>query len=354
VNINAAPVLRLENLPVIVFCPGEDSRSFDIAPFITSDDAITLTSVSDNADITVSIDGTIVTVSSTAADAATAILTVTATDESGQSVSGSVNVKVNALPAAGFTDNGGDVCSTTVTMRSTEAAAAAARIFWTVDGNEFEGKNFVYNFGAAGTYSVTQTVVSSAGCTNSVTQDVTVGEPFNPTVTITKVDNADESATLSIEGSFASVTWYAGGSVIEGATGNSVTVTANGTYYVVVGNDRGCEKRSANVTVTNVAGGPVVDPNPKPVGLPEDISSLVSVYPNPAVSNAAVRIDSDVEGVVSIQVSDVTGRLLMSQEVNKAGREFVHSLNISTLKAGTYLIQISLGDGYAVKRLIKE
>jgi hypothetical protein len=359
VQVNGNPELELGNLGTLFFCAGDNEPvSVDIAPYLTSDDEFTVGLSSDNAAIEVSAEGTVVTIVNNATEATTAEVTVTVTDAIGQTVSDVFSVVVNGLPTTGFSNNADEVCSTAVTLRSDEAViAGAARILWTIGDDELEGKNIVYDFGGEGTYSVTQTVISSAGCVSELTATVSVSAPFNPVVTITKTVNGDTGATLSIDGTFATIQWYGPGGLIDGANGTSFDATANGTYYVVVGNDRGCVKRSGNVTVTNVANGDgPIDPNPDPVGLPEDISEMVRVYPNPAVgvSQVGIRMSNEQTGSVRIIVSDMTGRQLQVVDTDKSGREFSYGLEVSQLPSGTYLIQLQLGNSLAVKRLVIE
>ena len=81
-----------------------------------------------------------------------------------------------------------------------------------------------------------------------------------------------------------------------------------------------------------------------------DVSNedLVNLYPNP-VQNV-LNIDANNRNIKQVFIYDINGRLV--QQV--AGLNHITSLNISTLKAGLYHIQLITEDGVISKKIIKQ
>lgn len=80
----------------------------------------------------------------------------------------------------------------------------------------------------------------------------------------------------------------------------------------------------------------------------KDLSSLIQVYPNPAVDN--VRINSMGTNLQQISVYDLKGRNVMTENVNS--NEI--NLSVSDLSSGIYILKVKTNEGTAVKRLMKK
>jgi len=67
----------------------------------------------------------------------------------------------------------------------------------------------------------------------------------------------------------------------------------------------------------------------------------ISVYPNP-VTNGSVNVSfaDQPEGKYQVQLLDLNGKLISTQEVNIAGKYQVHNLNIPDVAKGNYLIKV--------------
>ncbi len=105
-------------------------------------------------------------------------------------------------------------------------------------------------------------------------------------------------------------------------------------------------KGPAVVTLTPTAVSPIsnvtVKWQPANTGINNiELSTLYSIYPNPAVSNVYVN-GPDVK---SIDVFTLEGKHIFSSNQQK--------LNIASLKKGTYLLNINTGKGLVSKKLIK-
>ena len=78
-------------------------------------------------------------------------------------------------------------------------------------------------------------------------------------------------------------------------------------------------------------------------------SKSIHIFPNPAGEKLNVSID-DLSGTAQLKVYNVTGKLMMQQQTNKA----VSELNISKLQAGIYMMNIVDGNGVRNVKFVKE
>ena len=74
--------------------------------------------------------------------------------------------------------------------------------------------------------------------------------------------------------------------------------------------------------------------------------SSIMIYPNP--TNGKLNI-SGLEGKAHVRILDILGKELVSKQIFSN-----HSLDISNLKAGVYLIEVRDNDRHCLERLIKE
>ena len=118
--------------------------------------------------------------------------------------------------------------------------------------------------------------------------------------------------------------------------------TTNGTYQVklVVGSACG----SDSITETVVVEG---------IGLEESLlNNSLQIYPNPA--STQVEISFDREGsTAEIMLLDLSGKELLSREINQVADQYSGMIDISNLADGVYMLQIRDGETLVNRRLIK-
>jgi polyhydroxybutyrate depolymerase len=78
---------------------------------------------------------------------------------------------------------------------------------------------------------------------------------------------------------------------------------------------------------------------------PSNISSLISVYPNPVKDYLAIQYSGIIKG---IEIYDLTGKRVCSQQLPD------HSISLSGIGSGTYFLKIETDSGAAFKMIIKE
>ncbi|MBL7778801.1 MAG: T9SS type A sorting domain-containing protein [Chitinophagales bacterium] len=192
-----------------------------------------------------------------------------------------------------------------------------------------QGQSYTFNgqqLTQAGQYL--DTLVSVGGCDSIVTLTLTVNALPQPTIT-------QSGNTLSTQ-SFSSYQWQLNNGNINNATAQNYTATQNGSYTVLVTDANGCSNTSSALNVTIV-------------GIGEIASFRTVIYPNPTTN--VINIESE-EEIQSIQVADVTGRIIITQS-NLATRNL--QLATSILAEATYFIHIKTTSGKtAVKSFVKQ
>jgi hypothetical protein len=179
-------------------------------------------------------------------------------------------------------------------------------------------------------YTATATV-SATGCFTSNTVSVTVSAL--PDTTITRVDD-----TLTAAEAGAIYQWYTctAGPVytpIGGATSQSYTATAIGSYAVDV-TLNGCTSRSTCFDVTTLGSSSF------------DMNAL-TVYPNPFVDILSIRYN---EEITAINVYDLSGRLVKQITPNQTEVE----VNMSELAAAMYIVKVNAGGNQTEIKVIKK
>lgn len=320
---------------------------------------------------------------------ATTTYIVTGTDMYGCQDTASVQVVVNALPTVVPNASASAVCSgSPLTLTGSGATS------YTWDNSVTDGVAF--NPTATTTYMVTGT--DANGCQNTATITVTVNP--NPVVNFgDDISACAGSVTLNAQNSGSTYLWN------NNSTGQTLTVTTSGTYWVAVTDGNGCTGTDtvnvaintppvatltasdnsvciddANVTLTTAPAGGILngsgvtgnqfDPTVAGigtqlityiytdvngcsdttttaivvsacVGITEQVSGIAAVYPNPA--SDLVNITWTKTATTRIKAYDISGKLVYDQMHNGVTRAQV---NVNNWPAGTYTFRIEQGSGF--------
>lgn len=182
-------------------------------------------------------------------------------------------------------------------------------------------------YNTSGVYQVILTA-SNGGGSDFIQYDLTVLDL--PVATITQ-----NGSTLNATSGFSSYEWLLDGVTVPGATDDSLIVTVNGDYEVVVTDANGCSDTSAVLTV----GGLTID-NP--------VSQLyLNIYPNPSSGLFTLNFHNLPESDVTVLVIDQLGRVLINQNVTNT----IFNIDLSNYAEGTYFVKVQTNGWEKVKRV---
>jgi len=170
--------------------------------------------------------------------------------------------------------------------------------------------------------------------------------PTQPTTYTVNITNGSESCTESIMISVSNIPepivifngsnlyttetgigyqWYLNGIAISGETSATLEPTQNGTYVVEVTNATGCIGASD----------PYVHLSTTVIDLKEFRTRF---YPNPSTGQFTLEINN--VGTVTLQVTDLSGRIVYSKQLRSSSKISHHMVDLSGLAKGTYSLQV--------------
>lgn len=193
---------------------------------------------------------------------------------------------------------------------------------------------------APGTYTVA--VIDYTGCMAYAT--VSIGFINEAPVVDLGPDTlacTGTTVTLDAGAGFASYLWS------DNSTGQTLDVTSDGTYSVLVTNGAGCENFDA-VTVTFFT-----CPTAHPVVHHPGAAAAVSISPNPAHGTILIHVAHIKDTDVRISISDILGNnVFRSNEA--VGMNYNKTVDLQEMPSGIYMVKVEFGDQVNTLRLVKE
>jgi len=178
------------------------------------------------------------------------------------------------------------------------------------------------------TNTPTYTYTASNGCDSVVTLDLTI-ESIDATVTLSGL-------TIYALPGYDAYQWYEcsanGLVVLNNETNDSIVITTNGDYAVVINNNN-CSDTSDCVTVNNV-------------GFRENNQVSFKLFPNPTQGMVKVERNNPASpiGTYQLQIVDSQGRMIQKSKVNFQDGFIV--FNLEDYPAGVY--QLTLMNEYQI------
>ncbi|KGO85755.1 hypothetical protein Q765_14090 [Flavobacterium rivuli WB 3.3-2 = DSM 21788] len=188
----------------------------------------------------------------------------------------------------------------------------------------------------SGRYSVVQTIgdCSSISTTVIVTVEDILGEPGGPNEQ--EFTAGETVADLLISVTIGNtITWYVLNDESLFVEIPNSTVLEDGVTYFVTQSNGNCISEYHPITVSNTA------------GLKNIAQNSLLVYPNPA--NGIVTIQNSAL-ISQIVVNNILGQHVITQRAKDTAAQ----VNIASLPAGTYIIQVTTAAGTATARVIKQ
>ncbi len=239
-------------------------------------------------------------------------------------------VTVTANPDAAFSYAETSYCSTgTATPTITGAAGTFTA---SPAGLSINASTGVIDLAAstAGTYTITNTIAATATCGEETeTFTVTVEEVPTATVTLSGI-------TLTAQETGVTYQWIdcAGNTPVAGATSQTFTPSAPGSYAVII-TDGNCSATSSCQAVSNV-------------GIEDNSIEMIAVYPSPA--DQTITISGLTASNATVSILDVNGRVLVSQQTSSAKLE----MSVRDFESGVYLIKVESETINGTKRFIRK
>ena len=242
--------------------------------------------------------------------------------------------------------NGPSAGGTSVTITGTNLTAATSVKFGntagTITANTATSITATSPAGSAGTVDVTVTTTSGTSATSSSDQFTYVAAP---TVTGISPTGGPTSGGTSVTITGTNLT--SASAVKFGNTAG--TITANSANSITATSPSGTAG-AVDITVTTVGGTSGTSSSDQftyqiVTGLTTPSTSSITLYPNP--TSDVFYLTGVESGMIAIY--DLSGRLLQTSRI-----EGKTAVNVSSLRQGVYMVQISGDNGIVEKKLVKK
>ncbi|MEQ8360470.1 MAG: T9SS type A sorting domain-containing protein [Cytophagales bacterium] len=206
------------------------------------------------------------------------------------------------------------------------------------------------NSGTTYTANFTQTTVlylqaiNSNGCTAPI-QTITAEVNFTPTANFTSVaNNCTVNFTGIVSNNSDSVRWDFGDGLGTSNLLNPVYTYSNAQSFLVslIAYDGTCFNDTTKALFVNCQVG--LDDNPW--------AQDIKIFPNPGQGMITINIPN-ANNTVVVSVIDIKGKQVFNQEYS-SGNAFVKTLDLTSLDAGLYFVNLYSGDKSAVRKLTIE
>jgi PKD repeat protein len=250
-----------------------------------------------------------------------------------------------AAPTAAFIGMPGAGC-VPLEVEFEDQSTGATTWAWTLDGGSpaaSSEQNPLVVYDTPGTYPVTLSVTNAFG-SNSLTQVgyIVVGEA--PTAGFTSVINMGTVDLTNTSTGADTYAWDFGDGETSSDESPSHTYTANGNYTITlsVTNDCGTTTWTEDVTAMITS-----------TTLPEAVSAF-NFYPNPNNGSFYLEIEAAPTKVLQVQLYDIIGRKMMNEQFDFNSGQLSHRFEMTHLAAGTYVLQLVIGDDVLVRKVVVE
>jgi trimeric autotransporter adhesin len=78
----------------------------------------------------------------------------------------------------------------------------------------------------------------------------------------------------------------------------------------------------------------------------------IFIYPNPTNQNLNLQFDKQIDGLATLSVMDIAGREVLNSQISILNSQF--SVNVSSLSAGMYFLNVKTKDNFFTQKFIKD
>ncbi|PWK16713.1 putative secreted protein (Por secretion system target) [Arcicella aurantiaca] len=136
--------------------------------------------------------------------------------------------------------------------------------------------------------------------------------------------------------------WLKDGKALDKANTTTFTATVSGTYQIKIEDKIGC---------TNVSDSIVINFTQKILANEELTDEFeLNVFPNPAQNDLNVIFNKKSKGVFHVSLYDLSGNLLINQDVQSNTTNTISTQNLSS---GTYFIRLTNGEKQTIRKIMK-
>jgi PKD repeat protein len=188
---------------------------------------------------------------------------------------------------------------------------------------------------------ITCTMTSNAGCVTSSTASSTgITMTVNPIPT-TPVVTVSAGGTTLTSSSPTGNQWYLNGSMLMGATGQTIIATTNGNYTVTTTNGTCTSDPSAVSTINSVAINEVTN-----------VGTHFLIYPNPSNGKFTVVFTSTEIMKYKIELQNVLGQKVYVEELKDFNGTYTKDFDITDYGKGEYFLVITDSKKHKMEKLI--
>ena len=253
------------------------------------------------------------------------------------SSSNAISVNFNNPPAAPIVANGNtSFClGSNVNLAITNSSSGLS-YQWQQNGVNIANANSQsYNANQSGTYTC---LVSQNGCiaTSSGISVVVLASPSTPS--ISQIPNTFTLLSTAANG----YQWFFNNSLILGAVNQFYNATANGNYTVVVADANACSSVSLPFSVLGL-------------GINERLlnsSFKMFIYPNPSSDVVHIKIESEKNTVVKLQIINIFGQIVYSKIIENRFDVWTETLDAKMMASGIYTVKMATNNGFVTKNLV--
>ncbi|HLP13747.1 MAG TPA: T9SS type A sorting domain-containing protein [Flavobacteriales bacterium] len=256
-----------------------------------------------------------------------------------------VNIVVSASFAPGITisittGTNPSCSSQPVTFTATVTSGGASPTYqWQVNGSNVGTGASTYTTSTLVTGDVVTCILGSSDPCASPSSVTSAGitmtvnpTPASPTITMSGADLVSSSATGN--------QWYLDGVLIPGATSQTYTPTANGTYTVVV-TESGCSSPSSAGTFLNNVSIVEID----------NVFGL-TVYPNPNNGEFTVNFNGAMNKEFKLRLTNAIGQVVYTENLRGTGSKLSVVVKVKDVQTGMYNLTLTSEGTEVIKKVV--
>jgi hypothetical protein len=84
-----------------------------------------------------------------------------------------------------------------------------------------------------------------------------------------------------------------------------------------------------------------------------EFTTNIQAYPNPTNSFVMIEVNGQVEGEASLEVFDMSGRLIQQMPMNASSSFAEAQVDLSAMQPGNYIVRVQTKNGVYSKMIVK-